>query len=30
MAAVVLGCEQRMGEEAGLGPGLYRVDGEWD
>jgi len=29
-ALVALGCEQRMGEEAGLGSGFYRPDGERD
>jgi hypothetical protein len=28
MAVVVLGYEQRMGEEAGLGSEFYRPDGE--
>ena len=27
MAALVLGCEQRMGEEVGLGSEFYRLDG---
>jgi len=29
-AAVVLGYDLRMGEEAGLSSGFYRPDGEWE